>query len=329
MNEAPYRNPHPVAAGFESRYARGSSTIRARMNTTTAALYVAMCLVWGLSWIAIKTGVDAVPPLFFAACRFLVAGALLFALAHWRGAHLPAKAPWGRIVVAALLINTGCYATLFWGMQYVPSGFAGVVNLSLIPITLFAFGIFFGFERFTRSRALALALGVVGLLILMRARLSIEPSPLAVAGSLAVIAATFSYSLGSVLSRPLLDQVPSLALAAIHNVIGGAGLAILSAAFEHVTIEDVRRLADPPVAASLAFLILFASLVAFTVFLRLLRDWGPYRAGTYAFVSPIIAVGVGMALAGERYTLLECLGATLMLVAVGISLRPARPNVRT
>ena len=64
-------------------------------------------------------------------------------------------------------------------------------------------------------------------------------------------------------------------------------------------------------------------------FLRLLRDWGPYRAGTYAFVSPIIAVGVGMALAGERYTLLEFFGAALMLAAVGMSLRPARANVRT
>jgi len=299
------------------------------MNATTAALYLAMCLIWGLSWIAIKTGVDAMPPLFFAACRFLLAGVLLFALARWRGSRMPPQARWGRIVVAALLINTGCYSTLFWGMQYVPSGFAGVVNLSLIPITLFVLGIFFGYEHFTRSRTFALALGVVGLLILMRARLAIEPSPLAVAGSLAVIVATFSYSLGSVLSRPLLDTVPSLALAAVHNVIGGAGLALLSLTFEDVTADDVRRFLDPPVLASLAFLILFASLVAFTVFLRLLRDWGPYRAGTYAFVSPIIAVGVGMALAGERYTALEFFGAALMLVAVGMGLRPARVAVRT
>jgi len=294
------------------------------MTPTTVGLYIAMCLVWGLSWIAIKTGVDAVPPLFFAACRFLLAGALLFGIARWRNARLPRNAPWGRIVVAALLINTGCYATLFWGMQYVPSGFAGVVNLSLIPITLFVLGICFGMERFTRTRAAALALGVVGLLILMRARLSIEPSPMAVAGSLAVIAGSFSYCLGSVLSRPLLERVPSLALAAVHNVIGGAGLALLSLGFEQVDAEDVRRLADPPVLASFAFLVLFASLVAFTVFLRLLRDWGPYRAGTYAFVSPIIAVGVGIAVAGERYTALEFLGAILMLIAVAMSLRSAR-----
>lgn len=299
------------------------------MNATTASLYLAMCLIWGLSWIAIKTGVDAVPPLFFAACRFLFAGALLFAVARWRGTQLPPKPPWGRILVAALLINTGCYATLFWGMQYVPSGFAGVVNLSLIPITLYLFGILFGHEYFTRLRTTALALGVIGLLILMRARLSIEPSPLAVLGSLAVIAGSISYTLGSVLSRPLLDTVPSLALAAVHNVIGGAGLALLSLLFEDVSADNIRRLAQPPVLASLVFLILCASLVAFTVFLRLLRDWGPYRAGTYAFVSPIIAVGVGMAFAGERYTLLELLGAALMLVAVGMSLGPARSGARS
>lgn len=294
------------------------------MSASIALQYTAMCLIWGLSWIAIKTAVDVVPPLFFAACRFLIAGGVLFALARWRGSRLPDDAPWGRIAVAALLINTGCYATLFWGMQYVPSGFAGVINLSLIPITLFALGIFFGQERFTRTRAAALTLGIAGLLVLMRERLAVELSPMAVPGSIAVIAATFSYALGSVLSRPLLERVPSLSLAAVHNVIGGLGLAVLSFAFETIDASTLRAMATAPVLASLAFLVFCASLVAFTVYLKLLRDWGPYQAGTYAFVSPIIAVAVGMAWAGERYSVFELVGAILMLVAVGMSLRPAR-----
>lgn len=291
------------------------------MSVPIALQYAAMCLIWGLSWIAIKIGVDAVPPIFFAATRFLIAGALLFAIARWRGARLPAGTPWLRITAAALLINTGCYATLFWGMQYVPSGFAGVVNLSFIPITLFALGILFGQERFTRRRAFALVLGVAGLLVLMRERLAVELSPMAVPGSLAVIAATFSYALGSVMSRPLLATVPSLALAAAHNVIGGLGLAALSLVFEPVDARAAGAMLTAPVLASLAFLVFCASLIAFTVYLRLLRDWGPYKAGTYAFVSPIIAVGVGMAWAGERYTVIELVGAALMLTAVGMSLR--------
>lgn len=280
-----------------------------------------MCLIWGLSWIAIKTGIDAVPPLFFASAA-LRSGPPSRRAAATEGSMGPHRGG-GAADQHRLL----CNAVL--GRAVRASGFAGVVNLSLIPITLFVFGILFGYEHFTRLRTTALALGVVGLLILMRARLSMEPSPLAVAGSLAVIAGSISYTLGSVLSRPLFDTVPSLALAAVHDVIGGGGLALLSLLLEEVSADDLRRLAEPPVFASLAFLILFASLVAFTVFLRLLRDWGPYRAGTYAFVSPIIAVGVGMALAGERYTLLEFLGAGLMLAAVGMSLRPVQSSVRT
>lgn len=296
------------------------------MTASIALQYTAMCLVWGLSWIAIKTGVEAVPPLFFAASRFLIAGGLLFAVARWRGAHLPGDTPWGRVVTAALLINTGCYATLFWGMQYVPSGFAGVINLSFIPITLFVLGILFGQERFTRTRAVALALGVVGLLVLMRERLAVELSPRAVPGSIAVIAATFSYALGSVLSKPLLARMPSLTLAALHNVIGGLGLAALSLTFEHVDSATLQAMTTAPVIASLAFLVFCASLIAFTVYLKLLRDWGPYKAGTYAFVSPIIAVAVGMAWAGERYSVFELVGALLMLIAVAMSLRPARTS---
>lgn len=299
------------------------------MSATIALQYAAMCLIWGLSWIAVKTGVEAVPPLFFAAARFLVAGALMGVMVRWRGLRIPAGLPWRRVIVAGVLINTGCYATMFWGLQFVPSGFAAVVNLSLMPIALFSLGMLFGQERFTKGRVVAIALGVVGLLVLMRERLAVELSPMAVPGALAVIASTVSYALGSVLSKPLLAQMPSLALAAVHNMVGGIGLAILSLAFEDIDGATLRAFLGGPVLASYAFLVLCGSLIAFTVYLRLLRDWGPYKAGTYAFVSPIIAVLVGIVWADERYSPFELVGGVLMLVAVGLSLRPARPDRST
>lgn len=294
------------------------------MSATIALQYAAMCLIWGLSWIAVKTGVEAVPPLFFAAARFLMAGALMAAMVRWRGMRIPPGLPWRRVLLAGVLINTGCYATMFWGLQFVPSGFAAVINLSLMPIALFSLGMLFGQERFTKGRVVAIALGVVGLLVLMRERLAVELSPMAVPGAIAVIASTFSYALGSVLSKPLLARMPSLALASVHNVVGGVGLALLSLAFEDVGVATFRAFFSAPVLTSYAFLVLCGSLIAFTVYLKLLRDWGPYKAGTYAFVSPIIAVAVGMAWAGERYSAFELVGGVLMLVAVAMSLRPAR-----
>ena len=73
--------------------------------------------------------------------------------------------------------------------------------------------------------------------------------------------------------------------------------------------------------AGWAFLVLGGSLAAYTIFLRLLRDWGPTAAGSYAFVSPVIAVIVGALVFGETYTATEGVGAAIMLAATMLMLR--------
>ncbi len=74
------------------------------------------------------------------------------------------------------------------------------------------------------------------------------------------------------------------------------------------------------------FLVLFGSLCAFTMCMQLVRDWGPSRAGTYAFVSPIVAVLLGSAVLGERLSLLEGLGMAAMLAGAWLSLVSPRPR---
>ena len=76
-----------------------------------------------------------------------------------------------------------------------------------------------------------------------------------------------------------------------------------------------------PVVASWLFLVLGGSIIAFTLYLRLLRDWGPTRAGLYAFVSPIIAVMLGVFVFDEPFGAYETLGSTLMLGAAALAMR--------
>jgi drug/metabolite transporter (DMT)-like permease len=128
-------------------------------------LFLVMSLIWGATWVAIKAGVTAIPPIFFASLRFgLVAAVLVIAVRD-------AMAPFGRDVVVrtvltGLLINTGTYSLLFWGIQFVDSGVAGLINLSLIPIGLFVLSILIGDERPSWRHALSLALGTAGLFVL-------------------------------------------------------------------------------------------------------------------------------------------------------------------
>src|SRR5689334_21749587 len=101
-------------------------------RTRSLAMFLAMCLVWGLTWIAIKTGLAAVPPLLFAGTRFVMAGVILLA---WEGSaarrsvgwrRLPERGDWPAVLGAALLLIVATYSLLFWGMERVASGLAAV-----------------------------------------------------------------------------------------------------------------------------------------------------------------------------------------------------------
>jgi drug/metabolite transporter (DMT)-like permease len=285
------------------------------------ALFALMCAIWGLTWIAIKVGVDALPPLFFAAARFLAAGMLLMTVAWLAGYPLSVGRRVPRLVITALLSNTACYGFAFWGMRYVPSGFAAVLNLSLIPVGIFTIGIAAGQERFSWIRLGAVALGVVGLVVMFHGRSAIDPSMEALVGAAAIFVGTLAFCLGSVFTRPLARDLPPLVVAGWHTSIGGVGLALLSIAIERPAPALFAAFAEPSVFAGWAFLVLGGSIAAYTIYLKLLRDWGPTAAGGYAFVSPTIALAFGALVFGERYTATEVVGAAIMLAATLLMLR--------
>ena len=133
------------------------------------------------------------------------------------------------------------------------------------------------------------------------------------------------YCVGAVLSRPIATAMPVIVIAGWQTLIGGAGLSVLSLLLEPFEARHLRALAMWPTLPALAFLIAAGSLAGFTIYLKLLRDWGAFRTGLYAFVSPVIAVGVGVVALGEHFDAAEGLGAALMFGAAAIALQP-RPR---
>jgi drug/metabolite transporter (DMT)-like permease len=293
--------------------------------TAPRLLFAVMSLIWGLTWIAIKTGVTAVPPLFFAGTRFVAAGLLLLAWAHLAGNGATGqhkavcREDWAKLLVATLLMIVATYALLFWGMAHVASGLASVINLALTPVALFGIGLAYREERFSARRALGIAIGIVGLAVLFRpgggGRDAAE-----LWGMAAIIGGTLAYAWGSVLSRKLLRIYSPVRISGLTTLIGGSALTGFALLVEPIDRAAIAALATPGVAASWLFLVLFGSLVAFTVYLRLVRDWGASRAGLYAFVSPAIAVAVGVVLAGETLHASDLVGMVIMLAATGFAM---------
>src|SRR5690349_467289 len=165
-----------------------------------------MSLIWGLTWAAVKIGLEGVPPLLLAAARYLPAAALL-AIGVRELSQTLARSRWRRTLVSALLVKTGTYGLLFWALRSVPSGLSGLVNLSLTPVMLFALAAATGEERPTWRHAAALAIGIVGFAALLWNRAGGETSVLGIG---AIVLATACYCLGSVVARPLLREVGAL-----------------------------------------------------------------------------------------------------------------------
>jgi EamA-like transporter family. len=120
--------------------------------------------------------------------------------------------------------------------------------------------------------------------------------------------------------------MPVVTLAGWQTLIGGIGLAALSLVLEPLEASHLRALASWPTLPALLFLVAAGSLAGFTIYLRLLRDWGAFRAGLYAFVSPVIAVAVGVVALSERFGWAEGLGAVLMFGAAAIASKKPAPS---
>ena len=301
--------------------------------------FLLLCVIWGTTWIGIKAGVEAVPPLFFAGTRFMTAGFVMLAACLLRGRMAPvARRDWPRLASTSLLMITFCYAPLFWGMLYVDSGTAAVLEMSLTPIALMGFALWLGEERFDRRRAGAIVLGICGLLILFGptayANLA-APAAAGASGAMrllgagAVAAAALTYGWGSVVARPLLRTYPSLEIAGITTFGGGGALLALSLAFEPGAVPALSGHWGMAAWSGWLFLVLFGSLVGYTVYMRLLRDIGATRAGAYAFVSPVVAVLLGMAFFGEHVRPADVAGMAVMLAAAGLAVLAPPQQPRT
>lgn len=288
------------------------------------ALFIVLCLVWGTTWLALKAGAMAVPPGFFSGTRWTIAGLVLLVWRRWRGNR--ERISFGMVgrltAVAVLLIPVNATIQLY-GLRYVGSGLAAVINAGLTPISLLGFSIALRQEKFSPRQGAAILVGVVGILLLF--------GPSAVTGAMdwrallgagGVIVACLSYAAGSVLARPLMRTMAPAELAAVTNFMGGMILLVLSLLFEPGVGAALTGAWGAAAWAAWWYLLVPGSLGATIIYFLLVRDWGASRTGTYAFVSPVIAVALGILVYHEQLHVTDAMGMVLMLTAAGLVLRP-------
>jgi len=279
---------------------------RARVALAFALVYV----LWGSTYLAIRFAVATLPPFLMAGTRFVIAGGLLYLWARRRGAPPPTRAHWAAAALVGGLLLVGGNGTVVWAEQRVASGLAAL----LVATTPLWMVVLDSLRTRTRPRAavaLGILLGLGGLAVLVGpAQLAGSRRPDSV-GAAMLGFASLSWAVGSLYARRArLPSAPLLA-AAMEMLCGGVLMLALGAATGEPGQLVLARVA-PGSVVSVAYLIVFGSLVGFTAYTWLLRVSTPAHVSTYAYVNPVIAVFLGWAIGGEP------LGARTLLSAAVI-----------
>lgn len=289
-------------------------------------MFAFLCFVWGTTWLAMKVGIAAVPPGMFAGLRWTLAGVILLGIRRARGELVrPPPRLLGRLALVSVLMVTLNQVIQLYGLKYITAGLAAVISSALTPVALLGFSVALGQERFTRRQVAAIALGVAGVFVLFGpAAVSGTLDAWEVMGAAGVIIGCLCYSFGSVMARPMMRTLAPVQMAGLTDLIGGGILLVGSLAFEPSAWRALEF--DWGWSAWLAwfYLLVPGALMSTTMYFLLVRDWGASKTGTYAFISPVIAVIVGCTWFQEKLDWGDMAGMVLMLGGAGLALRPGR-----
>lgn len=287
-------------------------TLRASMLQVAAALG-AVYLIWGSTYLAIRFAIETIPPFLMAAARYLTAGAMLYAWSRLRGAPRPRLLHWrSAVILGGLLLLLG-NGGVVWAEQRMSSGLAALL-ISTEPLWIVLFVWMRDHGRPPGRVLLGLLLGFTGLVLLVRPSSTGGIDPL---GAAAVMVASVSWAWGSLHGqRAKLPSSPLLGTA--MQMLGGGGLLLLASALTgeparfHLAAVSARSL------LSLAYLVAFGALIAFTAYVWLLKAASPVLVSTYAYVNPLVAVFLGWAVAGEPITRGTLTAAAVILAGVAL-----------
>lgn len=281
----------------------------------TLLAFLIIYFVWGSTFLAIRVGVQEVPPFLLAAMRFLVAGLALYGWAMVRGERLPSGREWASISLVAVLIFVLDYGLLFWAEERVPSGLAAVMMATIPAFMALSEIVFLGTQRLTVRLALALLIGIGGVGVLVSHSMDLGGAPIDALAAVALIVAAMSWSVASALARKLPLPESKVLSSGAQMLAGGVFLALTSA-----LLGEFRRFHPRAVSLgawlSLLYLIVAGSIIGFTAYVWLLHHESPTKVGTYAYVNPVVAVLFGYFLGGEELGLRTLLGTLFVLISV-------------
>ncbi len=286
------------------------------MKLRIAIAMLAIYLIWGSTYLAIRFAVETIPPFLMAGTRFLFPGLLLIIWRRLAGDPAPTRRQWLSTAVIGLLLLLGGNGLVSWAEQRVDSGIAALL-VGTAPIWLVLMDALFSSKRRPRwTAAVGLLTGFSGIVVLVGPRsLFNGQSQYDLLGISAVLLASFLWSLGSVYSRKADLPGSPLLGTGMEMLAGSAGLyavSLVSGEWRTFDLEAVSLRSG----LGLLYLIVVGSLGGFVAYTWLLRNAPIPLVATYAYVNPLVAILLGNWLAQEPLTAQVLIAAAVIIGSV-------------
>ncbi len=292
------------------------SSARTGLTPLTRSVLVALlCLIWGSTWLAIKIGLEDLPPFLSAAVRFATAAVILFVLARARKVPFPrsrrAHAGFLGLGLTSFWLS---YGLVYWGEQYLTSGLTAVLFAMMPLFTLLLAHLVIPAERLTWRKALGVALGFLGVALIYQEDLRLAHPRAPVAAAILLLAPLASAA-GAVGIKRWAGHIHPYHLTILPMAYGAVGLFATSLAIEDAGAAEWSVVA----VGSVLYLAVFGSVIAFVVYYTLLRQVAVTTLNLMSYVFPIVAVVLGYVILGEVLQTLALAGGALILVGIAVA----------
>lgn len=312
MSRSPHRLASPIAGGPRP--------------VVLLLLVALLCLIWGSTWLVIQQGLRDLPPFSSAAARFGVAAVLMVPtcalLTRREGGS---RAPWWLAGVVGTLQFATSYAIVYWVETRLPSALTSILWASYPLMIAMAAHFAIPGERLRGAQIVGFLTGFAGVVLLFVTDIRGIGDP-AIPAALLLLCSPLVVAISTVCIKRHATGVSSLHLNRNALFVGAAELTLLAFVVEDPTLVHFT----PAALFSVGYLALIGTVLAFGVYHWLLRYAAATRLAVIPYISPAVAVLLGVTVAGEPVSQMTVLGLALILTGVVLvtRLRAGPPRVR-
>ena len=278
-------------------------------------VWLILATIWGTTWLFIKVGLEDLPPIAFAAARFLLSVTILLVVIRVQKIPLPKTGKeWRLIALTGVLQFSINYSMVFWSEQYITSGLAAVLQATITVFGLVLAWIFLPNERITPQKIVAVLIGIVGVAVIFIDQLRIE-NWMAFLGCVAIVIGAYAAAQASILVKAKAGGVHPAALVFAQMICG------LPAVIIYSLIREGNPLAfnwSGRAVVCVLYLSVFGTVAAFWLYYWLLSKIESTKAMMISLVTPLLAVIIGAIVLGERLPPQTGIGGLLIIAGIGL-----------